>query len=149
MKSFVYAFKGIIATIKNERNMRIHIVVAFYVLAAGIITGISNAEWAAVLLCIGIVMMAECINTAIEELCDAVHPEESTGIGFAKDAAAGGVLISALAAAVVGGIVFFNSEKVNAALDFYKTDTIPAIILTALLIPAIFFVRGKKKVKKT
>ena len=124
MKSFKYAFHGIFETIRTQRNMRVHLCFAFYVIIAGFVTHISAAEWAAVLICIGLVMALECLNTSIESLCDTVHPEKTEGIRITKDAAAGAVLCSALASAVVGGIVFFNEQKVTAALQFFKDNII-------------------------
>lgn len=72
----------------------------------GFVLGLSAGEWVAVVLAIGIVMATEVVNTAIEYLADAVHPEMDPGIRRAKDAAAGGVLIASVAAAAVGAIVY-------------------------------------------
>lgn len=58
------------------------------------------------ILCIALVITAEALNTAVEELADALHPDEHPGIGRAKDVAAAGVLVAALLAAVVGALVF-------------------------------------------
>ena len=63
-------------------------------------------EWIAVSLSIGIVLGAEGFNTALESLADAVHPEQHPLVGRAKDAAAGAVLLAAIAAIVVGILVF-------------------------------------------
>lgn len=67
---------------------------------------INSLEWIAVILCAGLVLSLELVNTAIEYLADTLHPERAKGIGLAKDAAAGAVFIAALAAACVGVIVF-------------------------------------------
>lgn len=146
MKCFLYALRGIAETIKSERNMRIHLCFAFYVTAAGFVCKIGRAEWLAVLLCIGLVTALECVNTALERLCDTVHPEKSSGIRFAKDAAAGAVLCAAVLSAAVGGVIFFNSAAVKVTLDFFGSYPIPATILILTLIPAVLFVRGTDKV---
>lgn len=148
MKSFKFAFQGIWGTIKSERNMRVHICFAFYVIIAGFVTHISVAQWAAVLICIGIVTALECLNTAIESLCDTVHPEKAEGIRIAKDASAGAVLCAALVAAVVGGMIFFRADKLNAALEFFKNHTAAALVIILTLIPLAIFVRGGKRDKK-
>lgn len=148
MKSFKFAFQGIWGTIKSERNMRVHICFAFYVISAGFVTHISVAQWAAVLICIGIVTALECLNTAIESLCDTVHPEKAEGIRIAKDASAGAVLCAALVAAVVGGMIFFRADKLNAALEFFKNHTAAALVIILTLIPLAIFVRGGKRDKK-
>ena len=128
--------------------MRIHLCFAFYVIIAGFVTHISASEWAAVLICIGLVMAIECLNTALESLCDTVHPEKSEGIRIAKDAAAGAVLCAAMVSAVVGGIVFFNEQKMTAALDFFKEYTLLSILIILSLIPLGFFARGRKRETK-
>ncbi len=145
MKTFIYAFRGIGATIRDERNMRIHLAVSFYVILAGIFTGISQTQWIAVLLCIALVTALECMNTALERLCNEVHPQRSEGIRLAKDAAAGGVLSAAIISATVGGLIFFNCEKICAALSFAKANKLAAAIIILTLIPAVFIIRGKKR----
>lgn len=106
MQSFVDAGRGFVTVLRTEWNFRIHAVVALLVTVAGFFFGISEGEWLSVVLSAGLVFMAEVFNTALEYLADAVHPEVDRGVGMAKDAAAGGVLIAAVAAAVVGAIVF-------------------------------------------
>lgn len=107
MQSFVDAGRGFLTVLRTEWNFRIHAVVALLVTIAGFVFRIDEGEWLAVVLSAGLVFMAEVFNTAMEYLADAVHPEADQGVGMAKDAAAGGVLIAAVAAAVVGVIVFF------------------------------------------
>ena len=72
----------------------------------GIGLKISTTEWIAVTGCIGLVLMAEGFNSSIEALCDKVSPEMDPLIGHSKDLAAGAVLIAAIAAAVIGMIIF-------------------------------------------
>ncbi len=148
MNSFKYAFRGIAETLARERNMRIHLCFAFYVFLAGLVTRISVSEWAAVLVCIGLVTALECQNTALEALCDTIHPERSQGIRRTKDAAAGSVLCAALASAVVGGCVFFRRERYEQALLFWQEHTAVALLIILTLIPLAFFVWGRKRVKK-
>ncbi len=148
MKSFKYAFKGICDTIKTERNMRVHMCFMFYVIVAGFVTQISRLEWAAVLICIGIVNALECLNTSVESLCDTVHPEKSEGIRIAKDASAGAVLCAAIASAFVGGVIFFNTKKFEMALNFFHNHTFFAVLTVLTLIPLCFFVKGRKRENK-
>ena len=147
MKSFKYAFHGIFETIRTERNMRVHLCFAFYVIIAGFVTHLSAPEWAAVLICIGLVTALECLNTAVESLCNTVCPEKSEGIRITKDTSAGAVLCAAIVSAIVGGIVFFNGQKVTAALEYFKNHTAAAMVIVLTLIPLAFFVRGRKKEK--
>ncbi len=147
MKSFKFAFRGILGTIQSERNMRVHLSFAFYVIIAGFVTHISAFEWAAVLICIGLVTALECLNTALESICDTVHPEKAEGIRIAKDASAGAVLCAAIASAVLGSIIFFRSDKLNAAIDYFQNHTAAALIIIFTLIPLAIFVRGGKRDK--
>ena len=106
LTSFKFAWNGVLFLFRSQRNAKVQLGVAVLVCAAGFLFGISQLEWVAVLLCIALVLAAEGINTAIESLADALHPEEHPLVGRAKDAAAGAVLLCAIGAAVVALIVF-------------------------------------------
>lgn len=105
-RSFRNAGRGIGSLLARQRNARIHLVAAVAVVALGAVLRVSRFEWAVLILCIALVITAEALNTAVEELADALHPDEHPGIGRAKDVAAAGVLVAALLAAVVGALVF-------------------------------------------
>lgn len=107
MQSFVDAGRGVRTVFRTEWNFRIHFVIAALVVIAGLFFHISSGEWIAVVLSAGLVLLAELFNTALEYLADAVHPEADRGVGMAKDAAAGAVLVAAIAAACTGAIIFF------------------------------------------
>lgn len=145
MKSFVWAFRGIVYCVRSQRNMRIHLCMAFYVVSAGLITKITDTQWTAVLICIGAVTALECVNTALEELCNALHPERAPAIAHTKDAAAGAVLLAAIASAVVGGVIFFNREKISALVRFFESRPVLVIPAVLSLIIAVLFVKGGKK----
>jgi len=106
IKSFQYAFKGIAVLLKTQANAKIHLVITLLVIAAGIYFHISAEKWLAIVIAIISVFSAEAFNTALEFLSDAVSKDHHPLIGNAKDAAAGGVLISSIGAAIIGGIVF-------------------------------------------
>jgi diacylglycerol kinase (ATP) len=106
LKSFVYAGKGIYALISRERTAWIHCAAIVWVTAAGFYFNITGTEWIAIILCFGMVLAAEAMNTAIERLVDMVCPERKPLAGEVKDLAAAAVLICAIAAAIVGVIVF-------------------------------------------
>ena len=145
--SFVYAFRGVVWTVKNERNMRIHLCFAFYVVLAALITRLSVTEWAAVLICIASVTALECVNTSLERLCDTLHPDKSEGIRHAKDIAAGGVLCAAAVSAAVGCIIFFREEKLENVWRFTENNPAAAAAVIITLIPLSLFVwgfRGRK-----
>ncbi|MBO5250985.1 MAG: diacylglycerol kinase family protein [Bacteroidaceae bacterium] len=106
IKSFGYAFKGIGSLLQKEHNAWIHCSAIVLVTIAGFYFGITPTEWCIVVLCFGIVLAAEGFNTAIERLVDLFSPDYHPIAGDVKDVAAGAVLICALAAAIVGFIVF-------------------------------------------
>ena len=106
MRSFKFAWKGIMTCAGHEQNITFHLLTALVVVMAGIFFGITRAEWLAVIICIGIVITAELFNSAIERLVDMVSPQWQSIAGEVKDIAAGAVLVTAIAAAIVGLIVF-------------------------------------------
>lgn len=107
LMSFVYAFKGIRSLLKKEHNAWIHCTAIGVVTIAGIYFDITSTEWCIVLLCFGMVLAAEGFNTAIERLVNLVSPDFHPVAGDVKDVAAGAVLICAIAAAIIGIIIFF------------------------------------------
>ena len=140
MKAFKYAFEGIFASVKSERNMRIHLAFAFYVVLAGMVTRISLVEWGVVIVCMAAVMSLEILNTAIEALCDEVSAEYSPKIKLAKDAAAGSVLVSAIASAIIGCIIFFSGGRPIMALEFAQNNILAAGIIVLTLPAWIIFI---------
>ncbi len=106
LSSFRHALRGIATSLRHQRNLRIHAAATVAVLSLGLATGLPDWKWGALWLAIGLVWSAELLNTAIEGLCDLVQPAHDERVRRIKDAAAGAVLIAALAAAVVGVAVF-------------------------------------------
>lgn len=105
-KAFVYAWQGLKALLKYEHNARIHLVAAVLAVGAGLLFGISPVEWCIIVLCIALVISAEALNSAIEALADKITTTHDQLIGRAKDLGATAVTILALAAAVIGCIIF-------------------------------------------
>ena len=139
-KSFAAAFKGIFSCVRTERNFRFHLLVAFYVLLCAAITEATVTEWQLLLVCIGAVTSAELFNTALEALCDTVHPDRSSGIRLVKDMAAGGVLILALLSSVIGGLIFFNEDKVSKLFAFTFSHVTLTLLIIATLPLGVFLV---------
>ena len=140
MKCFRWAARGFLAAVRTERNMRIHLCVAWYVLTGGFVTKLRPEEWCAVLLCFGLVLGLECVNTALEALCDRTCPERDPLIAKAKDAAAGGVLAGAVCAAAVGCVIFFSQGRPALALDWFLGHPALGLIQAALLLPWCYFI---------
>ena len=106
IKSFGHALKGLKLLFSSQRNAVIHLFLMGLAVILGVLLKISFTEWAIIVLSSGMVIAAESFNTALEKLSDTIHPERNEGIGSAKDIAAGSVLITAIAALVVGIIIF-------------------------------------------
>jgi diacylglycerol kinase (ATP) len=104
-RSFQYAFKGILILF-SERNFIVHCIATIVVILAGLFYSITKTEWLIIVLCIASVLCAEAFNSALERLCNHLHPELHENIRKVKDIAAGAVLIVALAAAVIGAMIF-------------------------------------------
>jgi len=105
-KGFVFAFRGIVVALRGQLNMKVHFAAALLVMVGGFYYRLQPWEWVAVVLSIGLVMALELLNTAIEDLVNLIHPEWNARAGRIKDLAAGAVLLAAVAALVVGLIVF-------------------------------------------
>lgn len=106
VRSFSFAGQGVWYVIRTQRNMRVHLAAAACAIALGAALRIGAADWACVILAIGLVLTAEALNTVVEALTDLCTEEFHPLAKIAKDAAAGAVLIASVAAAAVGIAVF-------------------------------------------
>jgi undecaprenol kinase len=97
-----YAMNGIITAFRREQSMRTHGLAAVGVGVFLAATGASPLWWALIGLAVGLVLVAELVNTALETLADLLHPGHHPEIGVAKDVAAGAVLVATLVAIGVG-----------------------------------------------
>jgi diacylglycerol kinase len=107
LRGFAHAFRGLGLALKTQRNLRVHALATVGVTALGFHFHLTTGEWCAVFLACGLVWAAELMNTAIELLADRVSREHEEAIRNVKDTAAAAVLAAALAAAVVGLVVFW------------------------------------------
>jgi diacylglycerol kinase len=105
-RSFRFAWQGIVQFFGTQHNALLHALVTVLVVVLGFWKHISVTEWLFIVTMIGLVWMAELFNTAIEGLCNMVHPGRHPQIKFIKDVAAAAVLVSAIAALATGCIIF-------------------------------------------
>jgi diacylglycerol kinase (ATP) len=108
LDSFGYAFKGIKDLFLTQRNAQIHLTVSIFVIIAGFFFNISKTEWLICILLIGLILAAEALNTALEFLTDLVSPDYHELAGKTKDVAAAAVLLLAIAAAIIGVMIFWQ-----------------------------------------
>lgn len=106
LKSFEWASHGIHTVWKEETNFRIEFYIGVAVVALAWYVGFSTIEWAAIFLCIGVVLASEMVNTAVEDLCDRIEPSHDPIIGKIKDVMGGFVLVVSLTSATVGILIF-------------------------------------------
>ncbi len=103
---FKYAFKGAWMLLKKEASIQVQLFIAILVTIAGFYYQLSPTEWILQILAIGLVLSVEGLNTAIEEFANFVHPDFHRKIGYIKDVAAGAVFFAAVAAIIIGCIIY-------------------------------------------
>jgi diacylglycerol kinase len=106
VRAFRDAARGISTVLASQPHARFHAFATVCVIAAGCYFRVSRMEWCALVFAITLVWTAEAVNTALEFLTDLVQPEQHPLAGKAKDAAAAGVLLASIGAAIVGALVF-------------------------------------------
>jgi len=105
IQSFRYAARGIRLMLRSQHNAWLHAIASCGVLIVGGLCILSAAEWCWIILSIMAVWTAEALNTALELLADVASPDFHPLVGQAKDVAAGGVLLSAMGAAIIGLLI--------------------------------------------
>ena len=106
LNSFGYAFQGLYNSFKSEGNMKIHIFMMIVVILFGILLKISLLEWFVCIILFAIVIAGELFNTAIETVVDMISPNINEKAKLAKDISAGGVLVLAIGAFLIGLFIF-------------------------------------------
>ncbi len=104
--SFRYAGAGIRYLLWTQRNAKIHTAIGLAAVTLGFLLRIEHSEWLILVLTIALVLATEGINTAVEAVVDLASPDYHPLAKIAKDVAAGTVLLTAIAAVVVGLIIF-------------------------------------------
>jgi diacylglycerol kinase (ATP) len=137
--SFRAAWDGIVETALHQRNMRVHLVAALLVALLGTAAPFGLAERLALLFCVFLVLAAEVANSALEALVDLVTRERHHLARTAKDAGAGAVLLLALAAVAVLGVIMGSPGVLLAAAPSLWHQALPGLplvaVVTALLVP--------------
>ena len=106
VKSFANALAGLFYFFKSQIHARFHLLAASAVVALGFYFEVTAIEWCILLICMALVIATEVINTAIEKLSDTVTTGYNKNIKHIKDLAAGAVLITAIASAIIALIIF-------------------------------------------
>lgn len=135
LRSFRYAYEGLIYALSTQRNMKFHFTVAFFVLILALFFNLSKLEILFIILAITLIMVAELFNTAIEKAVDLAMPDQHPVAKIAKDVAAAAVLVTAVFAVAVGMIVFY--EPVNQLLHHVRQQASPTSVGTIWVFTAL------------
>ncbi|MBL4724811.1 MAG: diacylglycerol kinase family protein [Lutibacter sp.] len=106
LKSVKYAAKGFWLLITSENSIITQIIIAIIMTIIGFIMQLSATEWMFQLFAIGLLLVAESLNTAIEKIADFIHPEYHKQIGIIKDISAGAAFFAAIFAIIIGLIIY-------------------------------------------
>lgn len=106
LSSFMNAARGLHDTFKEERNFPFDCLFALVPVVLGFVFRVSLPEWLAIIVCIGLVLGMELMNTALEAVVDLASPEMHHLAGRAKDCAAAACLVSSVSALIVGIVIF-------------------------------------------
>jgi len=106
LKAFKYAAKGFWILITTEHSIIAQLIIALIMTLIGFIMHLSATEWMFQTIAIGIILVAESLNTAIEKIADFVHPDYHKKIGLIKDISAGASFFAALIAIIVGLLIY-------------------------------------------
>ena len=108
LRSFKFALKGMWLLITTEDSIKAQLFIAIIMTAFGFYFNISNIEWMFQFLAIGLVLVAEALNTATEKIADFVHPDYHEKIGFIKDIAAGASSFAAFTSLIIAGFIYIS-----------------------------------------
>jgi diacylglycerol kinase len=106
VRSFGYAFEGLALMLRTQPNFLVHVCAALIALLLGVVLHLTPVEFAVVCITIGLVLVVECVNTALETLCDLVSPGYHPLVKRAKDVSAAAVLVAAIASVAVALFVY-------------------------------------------
>lgn len=128
-KSFFYAFSGILYAVEKERNLRIHLIIAGYVIYFQSYYSLQTAEKAILIVMLSVMLASELVNTSVEKTVDLITPAYSTLAKIAKDVAAGAVLVCAIASVMVGIVLFGDWVIINEIIIDFQTNPLRLLIL--------------------
>jgi len=106
IRSLTFALRGAWLLITTEHSIMVQVGIAIIMTVVGFIMELSSMEWMFQLLAIGLVLVAESLNTGLEKLSDFVHPDYNDRIGFIKDISAGAATFAAIIAVIIGLIIY-------------------------------------------
>ncbi len=145
LQPFRVAMSGVVYTFKTQRHMRFHLYVVLIVLLLGMFVNLALREMMVLLFTISLVVIAEMFNSAIEATVDLVQPNYHPLAKFAKDIAAGAVLITTIIALVVGGLLILGDNrweqiKISMTSESLGIGIVPRIVVGCFLLMIVIIV---------
>ena len=149
LRSFRYAWDGVLFVFITQRHMRAHAVVIPLVLLGGWGLGVDSSDLLQLLVAMSLVLITEMVNTALEMVVDMIVDSYNPHAKTIKDIAAGAVLVASVYALAVAGVVFFNSERLRQVLRSLpyppRPDRMGAMVLVVLGMIALGLIIGYVK----
>ena len=143
LRSFLYAFKGILWIVFHERNFRVHLTCLGYMvyfLGRYDYFVLSRTEVAILIIASVLVLGSEMINTGIEKADDEVTREKNSSIAVSKDVAAGAVLVFAIGSVLVGLALLWQPEAFKLLYRHFADNPLNIVIFIISLILAVLFI---------
>ena len=139
-RGFVYAWNGICAAVREERNFRFHLCAAFFVGAAAVLAELSAVETALLAICVFSVMALELVNSAVERAVDKPDTTQWWTAGAAKDMAAGAVLVAAAGSVVVAVCIFGTAGRPALLWSKLTQNPLRLIFLSGIAAASVLFI---------
>jgi len=134
---FKYAIDGVVHVFRTQWHMRFHFLTLVLVLLVSLVFRLSREEILILLFTVSLVLTAEMINTAIEAVVDLVSQGYHPLAKFAKDVAAGAVLIATINALAVGFLLFFGGGRMKALskeVEFHRPEPATVLVIALMLL---------------
>lgn len=106
IKAIKYAAKGFWILITSEFSVIAQVGIGIVMTIIGFLMHLSATEWLFQIMAIGLILVAESLNTAIEKMADFIHPDYHKQIGRIKDISAGAAFFAAIIAIIIGLIIY-------------------------------------------
>lgn len=107
IKSFTYAWRGLFKVLKEEQNLKIQTFAGLVAIFFAAYFKITRLEWLSLILVIGLVLVMETVNSAVERVTDVLKPRINNYVKEIKDIMAAAVMLASLVAFIVGLLIFF------------------------------------------
>jgi diacylglycerol kinase (ATP) len=148
LRSFNYAFQGLVSAVRHQRNMRVHLLLAFAVLLAGVFLNLSRLQLVVIFIAVAFVFITELINSAIEAVVDMITDEFDPRAKVAKDMAAGAVLVAAINALIVAYLVLadrMTHVSLNLLSAIRRSPADLTMVALAVVVLAVIALKASRR----